>query len=51
MKDAAWASWEVFDVPTNTSFGGGEWEMGKVWAEKKEIFYESDKWDPIKNFT
>ncbi|KAG8937491.1 F-box protein: endocytic membrane traffic, recycling ReCYcling 1 [Tulasnella sp. 408] len=50
MKDAAWASWEVFQgtsagaAPKARSlFGGGggsEWEMGRVWAEKKEIFYE-----------
>lgn len=44
MKDAAWASWEVFE-------GRGEWEMGKLWAEKKEIFYESGKWDSAKNIT
>ncbi|KAG8999124.1 F-box protein: endocytic membrane traffic, recycling ReCYcling 1 [Tulasnella sp. JGI-2019a] len=44
MRDAAWASWEVYD-------GRSEWEMGKVWAEKKEIFYEAGKWDPIKNIS
>lgn len=61
MKDAAWASWEVFEGQNahvrsaGTSFLGGggasDWEMGKVWAEKKEIFYESGRWDPIRNFT
>ncbi|KAG8908302.1 F-box protein: endocytic membrane traffic, recycling ReCYcling 1 [Tulasnella sp. 403] len=57
MKDAAWASWEVFEgnvsVSPSSFLGGGsaEWEMGKVWAEKKEIFYEGGKWDPISNFT
>lgn len=60
MKDAAWASWEVFSGNTvvapssRDTFlqrSGPEWEMGKVWAEKKEIFYELDRWDPIRNFT
>ena len=61
MKDAAWASWEVFegkdqalappiiDVLTGRS-RMREWEMSRSWAEKKEIFYEGDRWDPIKNF-
>ncbi|TFK34682.1 f-box protein pof6 [Crucibulum laeve] len=44
MKEAAESSWEVWD-------GSGDWEMGKVWAEKREIFYESGKWDPLDNFT
>ncbi|KAG8882223.1 F-box protein: endocytic membrane traffic, recycling ReCYcling 1 [Tulasnella sp. 331] len=44
MRDAAWASWEVYD-------GRSEWELGKVWAEKKEVFYETGRWDPIKNIT
>ncbi|KAG9017515.1 F-box protein: endocytic membrane traffic, recycling ReCYcling 1 [Tulasnella sp. 427] len=61
MKDASWASWEVFQgtsagaAPKARSlFGGGggsEWEMGRVWAEKKEIFYEGDRWDPKANIT
>jgi len=44
MTGAAEASWEVFD-------GAGEWELGRVWAEKREIFYEAAKWDPMDNFT
>jgi recyclin-1 len=43
MKEAAEASWEVWD-------GTGDWEMGKVWAEKREVFYEQDKWNPLDNF-
>ncbi|KAI0657050.1 exocyst complex component Sec10-like protein [Cubamyces menziesii] len=30
---------------------GTEWELGKVWAEKREIFYEQSKWKPLDNFT
>ncbi|KAG8961063.1 F-box protein: endocytic membrane traffic, recycling ReCYcling 1 [Tulasnella sp. 425] len=61
MKDAAWASWEVFQGSSagaastaRSLFGGGggsEWEMGRTWAEKKEIFYEGDRWDPKANIT
>ncbi|KAG8918286.1 F-box protein: endocytic membrane traffic, recycling ReCYcling 1 [Tulasnella sp. 418] len=62
MKDAAYASWELWESNrenTKTasnllSTGGGrgmDWELGKVWAEKKDIFYEAGQWDPIKNFT
>ena len=45
MREAAEASWEVWD---STS---GEWELGRVWAEKREIFYEQSKWKPLDNFT
>ena len=44
MTEAAEASWEVFD-------GAGEWELGRVWAEKREIFYEAAKWNPMDNLT
>jgi recyclin-1 len=44
MTEAAEASWEVFDGP-------GEWELGRVWAEKREIFYEAEKWNPMANLT
>lgn len=44
MTEAAKASWEVFD-------GAGEWELGRVWAEKREIFYEAAKWNPMDNLT
>ena len=45
MREAAEASWEVWDGT------GREWELGKVWAEKREIFYEQSKWKPLDNFT
>lgn len=44
MREAAESSWEVWD-------GRGDWEMGKVWAEKREIFYEQGRWEPMDNFT
>ena len=44
MTEAAEASWEVFD-------GVGEWELGRVWAEKREVFYEAAKWNPMDNLT
>ncbi|KAF9029567.1 hypothetical protein BDZ89DRAFT_1065353 [Hymenopellis radicata] len=44
MRDAASSSWEIWDRR-------GDWEMGKVWAEKREIFYVQDKWNPLDNFT
>ena len=45
MREAAESSWEVWDS------NGGDWEMGKVWAEKREIFYQSGTWKPLDNFT
>ena len=58
MKGVAAASWEVSicmnSIGRRTSkLGGaeGEWEMGRVWAEKREVFYEQGKWDPSANFT
>ncbi len=44
MRDAASSSWEIWDRR-------GDWEMGKVWAEKREIFYVQEKWNPLDNFT
>ncbi|KAJ6512048.1 exocyst complex component Sec10-domain-containing protein [Mycena vitilis] len=44
MREAAESSWEVWD-------GDGDWEMGKVWAEKREIFYQQGQWRPLDNFT
>lgn len=44
MTEAAEASWEVFDGP-------GEWELGRVWAEKRGVFYEAAEWNPMDNFT
>jgi recyclin-1 len=47
MSEAAWASWECWDP----SQSGSEWELGRVWAEKLEIFYQHGQWDPLQNFT
>lgn len=44
MREAAESSWEVWDRT-------GDWEMGKVWAEKREIFYDQSNWNPMENFT
>ncbi|KAJ2925297.1 hypothetical protein H1R20_g11764, partial [Candolleomyces eurysporus] len=44
MRDAAESSWQVWD-------GAGDWELGKVWAEKREIFYQTGDWNPLDNFT
>ncbi|KAF5323093.1 hypothetical protein D9611_009311 [Ephemerocybe angulata] len=44
MREAAESSWQVWD-------GVGDWELGKVWAEKREIFYQTGDWNPLDNFT
>jgi recyclin-1 len=43
MKEAAESSWDLWDRT-------GDWEMGKVWAEKREIFYQHG-WKPLDNIT
>lgn len=45
MREAAESSWEIWDC------SGGDWEMGKVWTEKREIFYQHGKWSALDNFT
>ncbi|KAG6876608.1 hypothetical protein C0993_001953 [Termitomyces sp. T159_Od127] len=45
MREAAESSWEVW------TGNAGDWEMGKMWAEKREIFYVQGQWDPLANFT
>jgi recyclin-1 len=46
MRIAADSSWKVFNEG-----GGGrdQWECGRVWVEKREVFYETGKWDPLEN--
>lgn len=62
MAEIARASWEVYGGSIRSGGRGmgmagagiaGEWETGRVWAEKKEVFYEmqSGKWKPLENFT
>ena len=46
MCIAAESSWKVWEA------GGGvrdQWECGRVWVEKREVFYENAKWDPAEN--
>lgn len=50
MRDCAAASWEAW-VAMEDDRIGDEWEMGRTWAEKREIFYEHGKWDPAANIT
>ncbi|KAL5639525.1 hypothetical protein ACGC1H_006226 [Rhizoctonia solani] len=48
MKDCAMASWEAW-IALDDERIGDEWEMGRTWAEKRGIFYEHGKWDPVAN--
>lgn len=46
MKEAAGSSWKVWEA------GGGErekWECGRVWVEKREVFYDTARWDSLEN--
>lgn len=45
MREAAESSWEIWDATS------GDWEMGKVWTEKREIFYQQGQWPALDNFT
>lgn len=56
MREAAESSWDIWE--SSLTLGslrapgvGSDWEMGKVWAEKREIFYEHGQWDAMDNFT
>ncbi|QRW13146.1 exocyst complex component Sec10 [Ceratobasidium sp. AG-Ba] len=51
MRDCAGASWEAWVAMGEEGRVGNEWEMGRTWAEKREIFYESGKWDATANIT
>ncbi|WWD19726.1 hypothetical protein CI109_104190 [Kwoniella shandongensis] len=46
MKLAAESSWKVWEAG-----GGGrdKWECGRVWVEKREVFYDTARWDPLEN--
>jgi len=50
MRDAAEASWEIWDPHEIGSGVVAEWEMGRVWGEKREIFYVSTGHKPLDNF-
>jgi recyclin-1 len=47
MRAAAAASWAVRDPAAP----GDEWELGRVWADKRELFYEQGRWDAAQNVT
>ena len=52
MRDIASASWDVWEGHLSDSKSKvSEWEMGRVWAEKREIFYEEGDWKPLDNFS
>ncbi|KLO12724.1 hypothetical protein SCHPADRAFT_829144 [Schizopora paradoxa] len=61
LREAARASWEVWEgrLPSLGSGGSSlfsspkvsDWEMGRVWCEKREIFYEQGRWKPLDNIT
>lgn len=56
MREAAESSWDIWE--SSLALGSlrapgaaSDWEMGKVWAEKREIFYEHGQWNAMDNFT
>ncbi|KAG9099335.1 F-box protein: endocytic membrane traffic, recycling ReCYcling 1 [Ceratobasidium sp. UAMH 11750] len=51
MRDCAAASWEAWVALGEEGRVGNEWEMGRTWAEKREVFYEHGKWDATANIT
>ncbi|KAI5122031.1 hypothetical protein M0805_008021 [Coniferiporia weirii] len=54
MRAAALASWEVWEGRLGGNSGKvrvADWELGRVWAEKREVFYEQGRWRPLDNFT
>lgn len=54
MTEVAAASWEVWmslHLDGNRDGLRGEWEMGRVWVEKREVLYEQGRWDPLANIT
>lgn len=52
MREAALASWDVWEGHMwGSKATVSNWEMGKVWIEKREIFYEEGEWHPADNFT
>ncbi|WVQ84674.1 hypothetical protein IAT38_006829 [Cryptococcus sp. DSM 104549] len=46
MQAAAESSWKVWEAG-----GGGrdQWECGRVWVEKREVFYDTARWDSSEN--
>lgn len=46
MRIAAEASWSVWEAGSGSR---EHWECGRVWVEKREVFYETSKWDSLEN--
>lgn len=46
MRIAGEASWSVWEAGSGTR---EQWECGRVWVEKREVFYETSKWDSLEN--
>lgn len=46
MRVAAEASWSVWEAGSGSR---EHWECGRVWVEKREVFYETSKWDSLEN--
>ena len=46
MQIAASSSWKVWDAGEG---GQDQWECGRVWVEKRELFYETGRWDSLEN--
>lgn len=44
MKESAQASWDIWDGPPE------KWELARAWSDKRSIFYDQGKWDPLENF-
>ncbi|KAH8112433.1 exocyst complex component Sec10-like protein [Phellopilus nigrolimitatus] len=52
MREAALASWEVWEGHlSERAMPVADWELGRVWADKREVFYEQGRWKPLENFT
>jgi recyclin-1 len=53
MKVSASAGWRVWEgsrtLKERERFR--EWEIGRVWIEKQEVFYEGGQRDPLNNFS
>lgn len=49
MRAAASASWSMWEMGGQST--GAEWELARVWAEKREVFYEQGKWKAEENVT
>ncbi|WWC91812.1 uncharacterized protein L201_006759 [Kwoniella dendrophila CBS 6074] len=53
MKLSAESSWKLWQVILNqdrsSSRSRDQWECGRVWIEKREVFYDTARWDSSEN--